>query len=839
MVVPQHKDPSTYLPNVQFPRLRDHGIQLSPVANSDVWLQEKFEDEKAAAHAGGARNECTASAPQKLVAAIANESAVLQQEVVVDPKRGPTTAVFEIGTGGYSKLIVIDGKRTFPKAKSTFVQMQAVAYASGPNRNVLSVAALMPRRKQVYRASDDGSDRLGAPDGKLVAGFPQLMVECLFPNEILQVCPFPHNKLLAVRTGSEVHILRYSWCNDPGEKSILLEKVGAVSCDSLGGRMFAHVEVNPYSKDEFLAVDERGTIGMWKCNLASQLGCISRTAVIEGPPSPQEYSSWRKAVWTSDPYKLLSFSRKSIDQISLDENCKREKLVTAQMWSHVQDVVVAGPFAFILTSKELIWAEMSTRRPLRRLVSWKHFLDDTDLSARMCLLPCKGNSTFVCGVYSRQSPLIIMYTFGLVNERPCSVRDPYYLTAKAGHLTDLSMSESAFSELEEKTLVGLLEVGENGEVHYSLLSEALNTAFKQRNASRRAARFSPAPTLFSSIQTNEAVRAFEHYSTTETLPRDFAPLKPENVDDPSKMDQDELIQEFASRLGSEIESFFGQFESNENSRSNTVPSSKVKVPVSLETVAGYLPACILDVDQFENMIEQLALHYRSLGLNLQNFIELVTDKYKENLPASAKKRSSIQTVRKILGKVFKKDPHLDRATVLLASRMIQVTDEQCLSKLQDEIKTELASATPEVQSILEEWDQPQTMEEPLAPVSQYVAPTVPTINTKTEVVAKKRPKPTKNGLLHRALTQSQVSVSQTSRQNGYSQISVVSTQASQPSQSPTPPFALGASQPTQNSQASVSISLSPPSSQSSQSAMRRLGPQFSSQKRKKRKGGFA
>lgn len=852
LVVPEQSGPSTYRPKLLFPRLRDDGLLLNPIMNSKVQLLGKNEEKThlpTPFRPHNARTKYPTSAPEEVVISMMNEAAVLDEPLVIDPKKGSTTAVFEIGTGGYSYLIFIDGKRKFPKAKNSFVQMQAIAYVTGSDRNVLNVAALMPRKKQLY-GIDDSQDHQLTPLKKVLVGFPKHTIQCRFPVEIMQVKPFHHDKLLAVRTRMDVTVLEYSWKNDPGDKGIVLKKLGVVTSAQLDGKTFAHLEVNPLVKSEFLTIDEQGSIGIWNCNVTSQIEPISRTTYIAASKKPEEFSSWRKAFWSRDGQRILLFSRTSIYQIHLSGDFKRDKVVTAQMWSHVQDVVEAGPFAFILTSKEIIWTEMADKIPLRRLVSWKHFLDDTDVSSRLSLVPCEGNNTFVCAVYSRQSPLIMIYTFGFVNERPCSLRDPYYITASSKQLVEVCLSKSAFTGEGEQTLVNLLEVGKQGEVCFSVLAGSRKKAFKKLKSTREPDCDLPAPILFSKIQINEAITAFHHYSSKNILKQDSGTQNDEETQNEEDKDQDDLIQEFASRLGSEIHLYFdvsGQQSNDSENQAliqNNFANTDVKVRVPLESVAGYVPLCILDFEQFDNMIEQLALHYISLGLSLENIMEIVMEKYRQKFPTFDGKCTTVKSFRKILGKMFKKEPHLDTAAILLASRLIQVAEQQSSSRLQAALDEVISLASSEVKSILNEWDEPQQEQEQSTKTSQFLqSPSVPIVNTQSNAQSRVKTKTGRNGLLHRALTQSQISASQapnTANQNGQASSPLSSQAFTHSSEIPPTQIALGTSQPTQVSHSLPPlISVSPSSSQSSQSGLKRSGPQSLSQKRKKRKGGFA
>lgn len=843
VVVPEKTPDSNITPKLAFPRLRDHGLLLSPISNSTTRIHDKKPAEatcKSKKRPHNARTKFLAPVPEVMVTSLANEAAIFDDDQVVDPMRGSAAAIFEIGTGGYSYLLVVDGKREFPKAKNNFVQMQAMAYASGEFRTVLNVSVLMPKKKRLF-GFDDSPDDLSY-EKKVTAAFPAKTVQLTFPTEILQIVAFPHSKLLAVRTGVEVTILSHSWRNDPGEKGLEFNKVSSIPSKQLSGNMFAHVEVNPYVNGEFLTMDDDGNAAVWKCDAANQVEPISKVCQVAVPSGPKEFSRWRKVIWSHDPQAVLSFARSDISMVRFSG--EKQKVVSANMWSHIQDVAVAGPFAFLLTSKEIIWTEKTDNTPMSRIISWKHFLDDTDASYKMCLLVCEQERCFICAVYSSRSSLIMMYTFGFVDGNPCMTRDPYYIPADCEQLTDVAMSKCAFSGDGDDTLVNVLQVGKMGDVCFSVLSGARKKAFKVKFPSKKPWDGAAHVQLFSKIQTYEAVTAYVHYSNEDLLPNE---TPNQDVDSQSEIEgQDEQIQQFAFRLGANVDELFeGDNETPQastNAPKNTFIDTKVKVPVPLALVAGTVPLSVVDHDQLDNMLDQLGRHYLSVGLSLQNHIQAMPAKNRgqaEPLGVTEITEEgnmvTVKALRKKLAKTYKHSPHVGHAATLLATRMLQVADKNFSSDLQAAWNEELASASLEVRSVLDDWDEAEIQEEqPTAQVSQFLQPMVPTINTQPKSQTKKTLRNTKNGLLHRAITQSQTVVSQPISGGAPSQSFTQNlTHASQMSSQA---VNLDASQPSQPG--ASQISLSPPSSQPSQ-PIRRMGSQISSQKRKKRKGGFA
>lgn len=554
ILVPEADEANNLVPKVHFPRLRNHGTLLSPVFNSRTWIHEKNpepeeegEKDELPAHHNASLNK-VAAVPEKILTAMTNGAAILEDPTVVDPTRDSMCAIMEIGMGGYSNTIIVNGKRQSPKAKQNLVQMQAVAYVSEAARSVLNISVLMPKRKRffLFKESPDVLEL----ERKVTVGLPSKKVSVDFETDILQIVPFPYLKLLGIRTGVDFTILQESWNNDPDIRALEFRKVATLTTLDLKGKRFAHVSVNPFLKYDFLIADVEGHVGLWQVRTANQEQKCTKFDEFKFPQRPGNFSSWWKFAWFGVE-RLYSFTRTDIVTRTLPipgmsdepEEAIMEPLVTAIVWSHIQDVAVAGPYAFLLTSKEILWTELGKDVPMRRILSWKHFLDDTDITYRLTVIRCDEDQTYVVAAYSAASPLIMMYTFGFVEGRPCMTKDPYYLRANCESLSGLSMAKSAFSGENKNTIVNVVEVGKDGSVCHYVLSGTRKRAFRVVFPKKTPQKPDPYVQLFSRIQVREAVAAYVHLSNEELLPQETPLEDPEKGEVGKEKVRDKKIRE--------------------------------------------------------------------------------------------------------------------------------------------------------------------------------------------------------------------------------------------------------------------------------------------------------
>lgn len=133
--------------------------------------------------------------------------------------------------------------------------------------------------------------------------------------------------------------------------------------------------------------------------------------------------SWINLCWPKDKKRILISTRTNIYEFEWKSSHNFRTLITSNTWSRIHAICSTTKFVFILTSKELIW--VSYRKRFQRLLSWKHYLMESDPTKKMTLL--ENGNNFHIFLTSQISPIIIVYTFGLIAGRPCSLVDPYLI----------------------------------------------------------------------------------------------------------------------------------------------------------------------------------------------------------------------------------------------------------------------------------------------------------------------------------------------------------------------------------------------------------------------------
>ena len=196
------------------------------------------------------------------------------------------------------------------------------------------------------------------------------------------------------------------------------------------GFNFSDVTFNPWVSTQFGVVDVKGNFGIW--NINSKKEALTKLKKFDSNPKTSsdepdsslkvestihdvtELSNWKRIIWAHDYNHIFVVSRSSLTQFELTPELSSQRLITSDTWSKIQDIhknPESMKYAFILTSKELIWFEVSN--PLRRLMSWKHFLDDKDPSLRLQVSEYEDCSKFICIIYSQIRPIILVYNFGI------------------------------------------------------------------------------------------------------------------------------------------------------------------------------------------------------------------------------------------------------------------------------------------------------------------------------------------------------------------------------------------------------------------------------------------
>lgn len=803
-----------YSPEFQFPRLDEAIPKLSYIDLSRLELfpgQTEEETEHFTIMSWWRRRHLdTILVPDAIVEGLAAEATAFDTEAKVDPTVGDRVCFFSLGTAAYSDPIYLDGKRVYPKAKDNVMKLKGVATSCGEQGSRLKVNAVLPVRKTVMLKEKKRKLTVSEPASKLTAS-------CDFPTEIKQISECPLVGLLAIRCESSIFLVRARWRNEPGNKGLDLQLWSRIYASQLDLGELAHIDVNQNKTafDDILqmaVIDVDGNIRLLDFHENGDFSVLSFKNLRLHDPHDITY--WKKVCWTHVPNVLLAFSRTLACLYVLNtqnEEAEQTHLITAHSWSEILDVQIKDQNVFLLTSKEIIWTQLKDKK-LERLVSWKHFLDTNDPSFRLNL--SQLDESFVCIVTSQDLVLSIVYTFGVSNRSPRLLTNPYMIK-HTSPVRNVLLHVPPHYEKDTNGVVDLCVKHHNGNISYSLFHEGESVLFlKQPQAKMES------PTVvetknqfpFKHISTIEVKNAFKSYSKP-------ARMKNENEEiwcgdlDASQTNQVELVQNFAFRLGNDIKTLFGieevdqsqrfmesqgflqsqealqsQDKSNKRDRkqdekdSDSIPGLPTHIPLSV--IADCVPVAVEDMGELDSMIEQLKAFYEDNGIQLENTTKDVLLNWSKDWE---NKDWALASLQQHLGT----SANARQAAVILFSCMTKAANKNFIEKCHETYNGELEECNDDLRSALSEWDE-----------SLFAEATEKPQEVKTEPLPAQSSK--KAGLLHKAISQSQ-RVSQSASQNALP---------------------------------SVALSPAVPLSQKSQTS-KRPGSQTGSQKKKKKKGGFA
>lgn len=864
--------PSGLGPVLKFPRLRDHAPQLHLIEHSSRTLAPGVPrediDTKVSVYSTHHRHPNDVNVPEDVAASLAIEARPLRDGIALDPTNGSLATIFGLQTGhtldldySYDLLYLLEIAPTF----------QVTAFITGSGQ--LKVMPLLEKKRNVF-------------DTKFPEKLQKLPLDCAsekhcfetqIPWPVKQIVVSADCRLLAVRGHAECCVFSIGWDNEQSCVKVL----EAFTIKNAGAE-WSEVTFNTSS---LAFVSTRGTITIYDFQRTKHGYKFELKHNID--PSiyaPLDWSSWKRVCWPLGADYLILFSRKAAHYIQLgDEPGKRvvKKLVTTHYWSHFQDVAIVDSNIFLFTSKEIIWLLTTLEQPFKRILSWKHYLDDADASLKLSVCPNKSG-TYTLSVYSQETPIIIAYTFGTVDGRPCSVHDPYilYSSENAG-VAHLALAESLNEDDNLSSLANCVEISCDSEV---TLRNFCGLNYKRVRPENSAPKEPPQAfkplKIFSTreldlvyrylgVEGSEAGRKLEIAALTsegsenseasqklitngdateDTTIADTPSVANEtntdhNIHVPTETKNDknlqvrqqiDVVQNYAFELGAELKNLLKNESpdaQDENGAEGMEPTDQENTNSlypqyhTLASLAENVPTEVTNLKEFDSMLHQLNEYCVDQGGRLDF-----------GSPALLKgpsdgSLSSEYFHDHILGM---EDPAKSRAAVILALCMVRAHSTNIAKQHKELIQKELEGCSEDLKDIFGEWP----AHEPES--SKSHTPSQAQAQAQTQSLKGKR------GLLHRALTQSsqafQVTSTQKSDLNGSSK--------PKPQTSQTPPT-LQTSLSQANSQESDTLFISqfqssqeslgsdPFSSQAGGSQSLKRSSQLGARRKKKKKGGFA
>lgn len=662
-------DPDDLEPHLEFPRATDEGVMLHRIRKS----YSEVMPSQTTVVLEGLGNLNQDYIPAKIIKSYSIESKTIESEIRYDPTYGQMMAFFDV------------------RAKNGPVSAPAVAFVSGVAANVVEIGVLS------YKASK--LKGVGIEDNLvLVPKFPETPLQISFPEAVKQIeyCRIRDNfdtitQYLAVRTSRMIHILK---CYQLGSKSsIKANQIAEISASQLFGYDWADVCFNPHLYHQLAAVDVNGNFGVWEINSRDNLTKRMQLSMNDPNKDILQLSNWKKAAWGSDSDRLLLFSRvEAVEfQLTSTETPTSRAIITANTWSRIRDFKVVSNsmnYAFLLTSKELIWVELSD--PLQRIMTWKHFLDDADPSLKLNV--CEyDDRKFICSVYSQTNQLIFVYNFGFIDDQPYCLRDPFFIEQT---LADTPILQVSLHEMNSSFYSTIREDGPDDSSESSARSFGLFEVHQDLSLNFCIYSTESGLSFLSSLDKSNLLNSIERTPTHKTKffhllsKKDVLPiveamrsiLKSPDIEDDVK-----LIQNYAYEIG--------KWASSNDSDQNC----------SLLDISSDIPL-VSDLGEVDSMLEQLSEYFDLKDIKLLCFYHRLAE-----ITFFHQKICLIEGIDQELS-IFKKDKlssfnrsdSLKKLAIILGASLTKITIPS--NQYSSEFVEESKDAPVEIQEILAGWD---------------------------------------------------------------------------------------------------------------------------------------
>lgn len=669
---------------VIFPRLNDETMELIPKQNSTQELVEnqisKFNINSSMANSissstvpkGKLPKDLSNNTyiPQEIIRAYMFESKSLTSNMAYDPIDGDLLQTFDI----------------FVKSEDAYVDV--MTFVTGESMSILNIST--------YEIKDDCI--LLSPAYQIDFCDPILQIEV--SDKIDGV------GLVAIRTGAKVYILntcldRLTYIEEI--PNVVLFVLGEISAKCLAGNVLADVRFCPNDSRKVAVVDIKGNLTVWYVNkTVPSIRKFSKEQLVDESSDSPSLSNWRRICWLPLCDNLLILSRVEILKVNFNSESSKKIIVTSNTWSRIRDLNVVDEYMFLLTSKELIW--FSAKDNMTRLLSWKHFLDDSDPSLKFKVLETSPK-VFTCFLYSQVNPLIIVYSFGFKGDKPYSLRDPYYFR-KSFDKYDLRQIHVAKTEdsllLFELTtglaiyLRRLTSKNENYDPNSLFHSNLVDTGIDKHRKN-----------YFKQFSKKEIKQMIAQFSST---------VEPDCTTASQQID---LIQRYAYELGNG----FAQM-------GNSQAAQQLHY-FSLYEVCNKVPLGVTDLLELDDMIVQLE---NSLPPDRLKVKSLINNSFIQRNKFINKKEANthIYDIYKLLEQIY--PSHNKTSSKLAVSILIGLSLIKCQyesNDLQERLEKSIANAPEKVQTLLSEWDeedgQDNAQTEGLTPTqhdSQFMIPTI-------------------------------------------------------------------------------------------------------------------
>lgn len=585
--------------------------------------------------------------PQDILKSYLIESGSLTSTIAYDPTIGPRFCMFPL------------------RSRTNISASTGIAYISGEVGTVLNLSVM-----KISCSDNEQEVQTSSPDF-------DVPFQLTFPEPIKHVSCSNVAGSLLIRTYSRVYVVQ-PFQSSLHRSGIYLELLGQVKSSNLNHESIADACFNPWDPKQVALVDVKGHFGVWNfCpNGKSDPKKASISASDSFIDNVQELSHWKKICFFTSEV-IFVFSRSSLTQCTIGPPSQCSRLITSNTWSSILDFQRAPAdlkYSFMLTSRELIWFENDGT--LKRLISYKHFLDERDPSWKLnvCVV---DSTTFICIIYSQKAPLYFLYTFGLKSSLPYSLRSPYYIRSLSSYrheARDNVLQVHVFPiDNSSSKVFGMFELHTDFGLHFRFLSTTKklkqgDTVVTDGLWSRSGTPVETGKGYCRHISAKDWKKFVEQMlSKTETTRSDSS-----------------AIQEFALKIGEWALAFDESLLRKETDGS-----------CSLIDIAENPPTNVQDIDEFDSMVDQLGEflkleQFELLRGNedlLQNRFNSLREYY-----ASEQLRSSISPET------------LSRTTLELGCSIYRAKHSSTNQVYEEKFKEIIQEASDEVKSILGDWE---------------------------------------------------------------------------------------------------------------------------------------
>ncbi|KAG0669519.1 hypothetical protein C6P45_003751 [Maudiozyma exigua] len=241
-----------------------------------------------------------------------------------------------------------------------------------------------------------------------------------------------YSDIIAVLTTTSLILIKIKSIDSKNNENQLKYNIlDPLKFSSLGDYPWSDVTFNPMDPQQFALIDTKGNYVTGKIPTPFRQSCkLSLDKKTTGTIyDPESLSSRKHISWSSKDSHILVMDESKLVEINLVEKWQSE-IVQAKSWSRLLDFIqIDEDYKIMLTSMEVII--LRTNRDLdqtTRILSWKHNLNDSDMTYRIfCqsiilqgkqvylnyITSKKHNKVYICGFTIDQSNNLVQLIEGV------------------------------------------------------------------------------------------------------------------------------------------------------------------------------------------------------------------------------------------------------------------------------------------------------------------------------------------------------------------------------------------------------------------------------------------